>query len=94
MLLNFDDQFLLFLFLSQLALPKADTNVTILPANLDSALTALEADKDLVGALGEDVVKHFVYTKRSFEVEKFKQLSECSDEAKFQEEYKTYFYKA
>ncbi|XP_005104756.1 glutamine synthetase isoform X2 [Aplysia californica] len=78
----------------KLELPKADTNAAVLPNDLDSALTALEADTVLVEALGEDVVKHFVYAKRCFEVEKFKKISDCSEDVKFKEEYKTYFYKA
>ena len=74
-----------------LELPQPMDESRKLPATLEEALQALEADTMLKTALGEKMVEMFVYTKRTFEIEEFKAFGELSDEEKMLKE-KEYYY--
>ena len=75
----------------KLELPPPGEDNTRLPATLEEALDALEADTRLTEALGDRIVQMFIYTKRTFEVEEFKSLGELSDEEMLLKE-KQYYY--
>ncbi|KAK3730250.1 hypothetical protein RRG08_034995 [Elysia crispata] len=75
----------------KLELPPPGKDNTRLPATLEEALDALEADTRLTEALGDRMVQMFIYTKRTFEVEEFKSLGELSDEKMLLKE-KEYYY--
>ena len=63
-----------------------------LPATLEEALQALEADTTLKTVLGQ-IVEMFVYTKRTFEIEDFESFGDLSDgEKMLKEKEKEYYY--
>ncbi|KAK3747456.1 hypothetical protein RRG08_015568 [Elysia crispata] len=74
-----------------LTLPDPMEQTTRLPSTLDEALSALEADKHLTQALGQNFVDLFIYTKRQFECEEFKSFVELSPEEHLLKE-KEYYY--
>ena len=75
----------------KLELPPPGDESTRLPATLEEAVDALEADTSLTEALGEGVMQMFIYTKRTFELDEFKAFGQLSDEEMLLKE-KEYYY--
>jgi glutamine synthetase len=73
--------------------PPCDLEARFIPTSLEQTLTALEADKIMVEALGEEFVEHFVLTKRLIEVKGLKQskVDSPEDTAGFEAERAMYF---
>ncbi|GFR84077.1 glutamine synthetase [Elysia marginata] len=64
----------------KLTLPEQMDKTKRLPESLEEALDALEADTLLNEILGPKMVKLFLHTKRSYELEHFKSLGDIPDE--------------
>ena len=75
----------------KLELPVSMEDTKRLPATLDEALVALEADKLLRETLGSKFVDLFIFTKRKFECDEFKAFGELSEEEQLLKE-KEYYY--
>ncbi|XP_005102316.1 glutamine synthetase-like [Aplysia californica] len=65
----------------------------VLPPDLETALTCLQEDAVLVGALGKDLVELFVATK-TMEIHHLKSMGQTSGTDSFQNEYHLYFQNA
>ena len=74
-----------------LELPQPMDESRKLPAILEEALQALEADLRLKTALGEKMVEMFVYTKRTFEIEEFESFRDILHGEKMLKEREYYY---